>query len=133
MRLELGNIDIKEIRFADKSEIKDGVLYVNQEEVIAQVLEDDLIRDAHLEIAVPGESVRITPVKDVIQPRVKVEGPGGMFPGVISKVDTVGTGKTNVLRGMAVVTCGRIVGFQEGIIDMCGLGAEHTPLSLIHI
>lgn len=74
MRLELGNIDIKEIRFADKSEIKDGVLYVNQEEVIAQVLEDDLIRDAHLEIAVPGESVRITPVKDVIQPRVKVEG-----------------------------------------------------------
>ncbi len=129
MRLELGNIDIKEIRFADKSEIKDGVLYVNQEEVIAQVLEDDLIRDAHLEIAVPGESVRITPVKDVIQPRVKVEGPGGMFPGVISKVDTVGTGKTNVLRGMAVVTCGRIVGFQEGIIDMTGPGAEYTPFS----
>jgi sarcosine reductase len=129
VRLELGNIDIKEIRFADKSEIKDGVLYVNQEEVIAQVLEDDLIRDAHLEIAVPGESVRITPVKDVIQPRVKVEGPGGMFPGVISKVDTVGTGKTNVLRGMAVVTCGRIVGFQEGIIDMTGPGAEYTPFS----
>ncbi|HHT44846.1 MAG TPA: beta-aspartyl-peptidase [Fastidiosipila sp.] len=125
----MGNIDIKEIRFADKSEIKDGVLYVNQEEVIAQVLEDDLIRDAHLEIAVPGESVRITPVKDVIQPRVKVEGPGGMFPGVISKVDTVGTGKTNVLRGMAVVTCGRIVGFQEGIIDMTGPGAEYTPFS----
>lgn len=129
MRLELGNIDIKEIRFADKSEIKDGVLYVNQEEVIAQVLEDDLIRDAHLEIAVPGESVRITPVKDVIQPRCKVEGPGGMFPGVIAKVDTVGTGKTNVLRGMAVVTCGRIVGFQEGIIDMTGPGADYTPFS----
>lgn len=52
-----------------------------------------------------------------------------MFPGVISKVDTVGTGKTNVLRGMAVVTCGRIVGFQEGIIDMTGPGAEYTPFS----
>ena len=77
----------------------------------------------------PGESVRITPVKDVIEPRVKVEGPGGEFPGVIAKVDTVGSGKTHVLRGMAVVTAGKIVGFQEGIIDMTGPGAEYTPFS----
>ncbi|HHU12159.1 MAG TPA: beta-aspartyl-peptidase [Clostridiaceae bacterium] len=132
MRLELGNIDIREIRFAEKSEIKDGVLYVNQEEIVAKVLEDDLIREAHLDITVPGESVRITPVKDVIQPRVKVEGPGGMFPGVIAKVDTVGSGKTNVLRGMAVVTAGRIVGFQEGIIDMSGPGADYTPFSQLN-
>jgi len=132
VRLELGNIDIREIRFAEKSEIKDGVLYVNQEEIVAKVLEDDLIREAHLDITVPGESVRITPVKDVIQPRVKVEGPGGMFPGVIAKVDTVGSGKTNVLRGMAVVTAGRIVGFQEGIIDMSGPGADYTPFSQLN-
>jgi len=54
VRLELGNIDIREIRFAEKSEIKDGVLYVNQEEIVAKVLEDDLIREAHLDITVPG-------------------------------------------------------------------------------
>ena len=30
---------------------------------------------------------------------------------------------------MAVVTTGKIVGFQEGIIDMTGLGAEYTPFS----
>ena len=28
---------------------------------------------------------------------------------------------------MAVVTTGKIVGFQEGIIDMTGPGAEYTP------
>ena len=33
------------------------------------------------------------------------------------------------MKGMAIVTCGRIVGFQEGIIDMTGPGADYTPFS----
>ena len=69
--------------------------------------------------------MRITPVKDVIEPRVKVEGRGGVFPGVINKVDTVGEGKTYALKGMAVVTAGKIVGFQEGVIDMSGPAADY--------
>lgn len=71
-----------------------------------------------LEVAHPGDSIRIMPVKDVIEPRVKTSGDGGLFPGIISKVATVGSGRTNVLRGCGVVTAGKIVGFQEGIIDM---------------
>jgi len=71
-----------------------------------------------IDLAKPGEEVRIIPVKDVIEPRVKVEGPGGVFPGFISKVTTVGSGRTHVLKNTAVVTTGTIVGFQEGIIDM---------------
>ncbi|MCQ2567939.1 MAG: glycine/sarcosine/betaine reductase component B subunit, partial [Mogibacterium sp.] len=82
-----------------------------------------------VDLARPGESVRITPVKDVIEPRVKVSGKGGVFPGWMHKVDTVGEGRTNVLKGAAVVTTGKIVGFQEGIIDMTGEGAKYTPFS----
>lgn len=129
MKLEIGNIFIKDIQFADQSRIADGVLYVSQEELKAVVLEDENLQAVSFDIAKPGESVRITPVKDVIEPRVKVEGRGGIFPGVIAKVDTVGEGKTHVLKGMAVVTAGKIVGFQEGIIDMSGPGAEYTPFS----
>lgn len=129
MKLELGRINIKDIKFGSKSEISNGVLTVDAEAVKKLVLEDDKLKDVKLDIAKPGESVRITPVKDVIEPRVKVEGRGGVFPGVISKVDTVGEGKTIALKGMAVVTAGKIVGFQEGIIDMTGLGAEYTPFS----
>lgn len=33
---------------------------------------------------------------------------------------------------MAVVTAGKIVGFQEGIIDMTGPGAEYTPFSKLN-
>lgn len=129
MRLELGYIYIKDIQFGTESKIEDGILYVSSEAASAVALEDEHIKNVSFDIARPGESVRITPVKDVIEPRVKVEGKGGVFPGIISKVDTVGSGKTYALKGMAVVTAGRIVGFQEGIIDMTGPGADYTPFS----
>lgn len=129
-KLELGNIIINDIQFSnEKSKVENGVLYVNQEEIKQIALEDENIASCEVFIARPGESVRITPVKDVIEPRVKVEGPGGIFPGWIAKVDTVGSGRTHVLKGAAVVTTGKIVGFQEGIIDMSGPGADYTPFS----
>ena len=132
MKLEVGHIFINDIQFASESKIENGVLYVDEEAVKAIVLEDEKIKDVKFDIAKPGESVRITPVKDVIEPRVKVEGRGGVFPGVIAKVDTVGSGKTYALKGRAVVTAGKIVGFQEGIIDMSGPGAEYTPFSKLN-
>ncbi|MFA6782678.1 MAG: glycine/sarcosine/betaine reductase component B subunit [Sedimentibacter sp.] len=132
MKLELGYILIKDIQFSDVSKVENGTLYVNKEEVKALILEDQNFKAADVELAKPGESVRIMPVKDVIEPRVKVEGPGGIFPGMINKVETVGSGKTNVLKGAAVVTTGKIVGFQEGIIDMTGTGAEYTPFSTLN-
>jgi len=65
----------------------------------------------------------------VVEPRVKVDGRGGIFPGVISGVETVGSGRTHVLQGCSVVTVGQVVGFQEGMIDMSGPGAEYTSFS----
>lgn len=132
MRLEMGHINITDIQLAAESKIENGILYVSEEAVKAIVLEDEKIKSVALDVAKPGESVRITPVKDVIEPRVKVEGNGGIFPGVIAKVDTVGSGKTYALKGMAVVTAGKIVGFQEGIIDMTGPGADYTPFSKLN-
>ncbi|MCG8541686.1 MAG: glycine/sarcosine/betaine reductase component B subunit [Clostridia bacterium] len=132
MHLELGKIKITDIQFGDLTKVEAGVLYVNKQELIDLIMEDDHIKGVSVELARPGEEVRITPVKDVIEPRVKVEGPGGIFPGVLNKVTTVGSGRTHVLSGAAVVTCGKIVGFQEGIIDMTGPGADYTPFSKLN-
>ncbi|HUM60017.1 MAG TPA: glycine/sarcosine/betaine reductase component B subunit, partial [Clostridia bacterium] len=77
MRLELGFIPIHDVQFADTSRVEDGVLYVNAEDIKALVLKDEHISSVEVELARPGESVRITPVKDVVEPRVKVDGPGG--------------------------------------------------------
>lgn len=132
MRLEIGNIFITDVQFGNKTEVVDKVLYINKEEIEKIVLEDEKIKSVTIELARPGESKRITPVKDVIEPRVKVSGDGSIFPGVIGNVDIVGSGRTHVLKGCAVVTCGKIVGFQEGIIDMTGIGAEYTPFSKLN-
>ncbi len=120
---------MKDVQFGPETKVKDGVLYVNKEELNALLLEDERISSLEIELAHPGDSIRITPVKDVIEPRVKVSGGGGIFPGWMNKVTTVGSGRTHVLKGAAVVTTGSIVGFQEGIVDMTGPGADYTPFS----
>ena len=80
MKLEMGYIHISDIEFSSESKIENGKLYVSTDALKALVLEDEKLKDVSFDIARPGESVRITPVKDVIEPRVKVEGKGGVFP-----------------------------------------------------
>lgn len=46
---------------------------------------------------------------------------------MINNVVQVGSGRTHVLKGAAVMTVGKVVGFQEGIVDMTGPGADFTP------
>jgi len=129
MQLTLGKFFVKDIQFADQSSYKDGVVYVSKKELAAYLMEDDTIKAVDFDIARPGESVRIVPVKDIIQPRYKVEGPGQVFPGFVGDVETVGEGVTHVLEDCCVATSGHIVAFQEGIIDMSGLGAQYNSFS----
>lgn len=130
MKLELGKIHIKDVQFGPQTKVEKGVLYIDKAEVIRIALTDDRIRKVDVELARPGESVRIAPVKDCIEPRVKVStGHGAIFPGMLNKVKEVGEGRTHALVGAMVVTVGKIVGFQEGLIDMTGPSAEYTPFS----
>ncbi len=129
MRLELGIIKIRDVQFGEQTIVKNSTLYVNKNELIALALQDNRLSKADVELARPGEEVRIIPIKDVIEPRVKVNGPGDFFPGTVGKIGTAGSGKTNVLRGATVMTVGRIVGYQEGFVDMAGPGARYSPFS----
>lgn len=129
MKLNLGKIKVNDVQLSDELKVEDGILHVNKQELIDLLLKDERIAKADIELAKPGESIRIVPVKDVIEPRVKVDGNGSVFPGMVGKVETVGEGTTHVLDGVCVVTTGDIVGFQEGIIDMTGPGADYTPFS----
>ena len=131
MKLEVGVINIKDFRFDSKSEVQNGTLLIDKKALNDYILGLDLrIVELQLEIVKPGDEIRIMPVKDVIEPRVKVEGEGCMFPGFNPGEEAmVGSGRTHVLKGAAVVTTGHVVGFQEGIVDMAGPGAEYTPFS----
>ncbi len=130
MRLEVGKVCIESVQFGDTTQVVDGTLLIDRDELCRHAQwEDHRILGVEVELANPGESTRIMPVKDVIEPRVKVNGSGGVFPGFVSGVQTVGSGRTLALAGCAVVTVSRIIAFQEGIIDMDGPGAELSSFS----
>lgn len=129
MKLELGKIHISDVQFGEKTKVENGTLFVNRDEIVGLVLTDDRLIGCKVELAKPGEPCRIAPVKDVIEPRVKVSGGGAIFPGSLNKVNQVGSGRTHALVGATVVTVGKIVGFQEGLIDMSGPTAKYTPFS----
>ena len=55
---------------------------------------------------------------------------GDVFPGLLSEeVLPAGKGITYALKGCVVTTTGPIVGFQEGLIDMTGPGADFSIFS----
>ena len=129
MKLTLGKFHVRDIQFSDKSYFHEGVLHICKKELAAHLLQDSRIKEIDFDIARPGESTRIVPVKDIIQPRYKVSGGGQVFPGFVGEFDTVGQGVTHSLEGCCVATTGQIVAFQEGIIDMSGPGTKYNSFS----
>ena len=128
---------MSDIRFGTETLWRDGLLQINRDEVVDVIKQDPLVAAADVQLARPGESVRIITISDVIEPRVKVKGDGVAFPGVYGRSPaTVGCGRTNRLGGMGLVSCAtyrdrrnRLSGVAYGdFVDMSGPGAD-TPYS----
>ena len=139
MRLEIGTFPVREVRFGSQTRWSDGVLEVNREELLDEVRGDRRIKKVELELAQPGESVRIWPVRDVVEPRVKVEGPGVAYPGICGRpITTVGQGRTHRLSGVCVVEVSETPWHEAGgdplilFLDMSGPWAEVMPYTSLH-
>lgn len=119
------SVPVTDIQFSEKSEIRDGILYLNKNELLKLVADDEFFREVRIAIARPGEETRIINVVDVIEPRCKVEGEVD-FPGVLGDIKMAGEGITRALKGVAVVLCDRHKHWihSKSIIDMSGPGAE---------
>lgn len=137
MKLELANFPVKDVKFSRHTSYKNGVLEIDKEELLALILEDKKVASANLDIAFPGEQTRIVNICDAVEPRVKVSGPGCIFPGVMGPVETVGEGRTHKLSGVTVMPSVQyapepLTGPERamsGILDMWGPGALVTPLA----
>jgi glycine reductase len=136
VRLELGTFPVRDAVLGAATRWRDGVLEIDREAVLAAVRRDPLVETASLEIARPGESVRIWPVRDVIEPRVKVEGPGVTYPGWPGRsIEAVGRGRTHRLGGLGVVEVSSVNwhdaggDFVDQYLDMSGPWAELLPQS----
>lgn len=123
MRLELANYQTHDVRFGRATRWRDGVLEINKAELLDLIRQDPLVASADVQIARPGESVRIITVRDVIEPRMKVQGDGVAYPGILGRpVATVGQGRTNRLGGMTIMTCA-----PSGDSRRYGLHSSYRP------
>ncbi len=122
---------VRSVAFGPDTGFSDGVLTVSPEEATG-LLASRALRSTSLSWASPGESVRIVKVLDVVEPRTKAAGGGGIFPGLLGPARPQGRGETHVLRGAAVVAAGYLPRAQEAIVDMSGPAAELSPLGATH-
>lgn len=134
MRLKLCTFPVTEIRFGSETSWSDGILEIDKDGVREEVLGDPRIQKVDLKLAMPGESVRIWPVRDVVEPRIKVEGPGVVYPGICGRsITTVGQGRTHRLSGMSVMEVSDTPWHEAGgdplalFLDMSGPWAEVMP------
>ena len=109
MRLELATFSLRDIQFGSHTACSKGTLTTNKDELAKLILEDKRVSSADLDVAYPGEKTRIVKIHDVVEPRVKVSGPGCVFPGILGPVETVGEGRTHTLSGITVMTSAILV------------------------
>jgi glycine reductase complex component B subunit alpha and beta len=136
MRLEMGTFPVHEVRFSSQTRWQAGVLEVDRDRCLDLIRRDPRISSAEIDLARPGESVRVWPVRDVIEPRIKVEGPGIAYPGICGRpVTTVGQGRTHRLAGVGVTEVSGVNWHEAGgdyveiFLDMSGPWADMIPMS----
>src|SRR5918994_926321 len=137
MRLELAEFPVQEIHLGKRFHYHAGILEVNQQALTDLVLEDRRIEDASVAVVYPGEKIRVTGIRDIVEPRVKVDCQSQVFPGTLNPVEHVGDGTAHRLSGMAVIATAAYEGTvraglavqRSALLDMWGPGAAASRFS----
>src|SRR5690242_7828442 len=130
MRLELGLVNITNVRFGACTEIVRDELFIDRAALIAQLEQEPLFERVEIELAHPGDSCRILRVLDVVEPRYRLNGAN--FPGALDPNGLVGEGETRALKDVAVVETDQYATQSRSIIDMNGPAAAYSPLCNTH-
>lgn len=137
MRLELATFSVERIRFGPTTLLAGAQLAIAPDELRPLAAAEEAIAAVHLDLAHPGESVRLVHVLDMVEPRVKLSGRGCAFPGFLGPTDTVGDGRTHRLACHVVQTAtypqptSGLLRPREGIVEMSGPGAAYCVGSAV--
>src|SRR5437763_13971294 len=96
LQLELLVHPVTALRWGNDTALRDGTLEVARDELARHLLEDPRLTGVEVELAVPGDSCRLAPIFDVVEPRAKL-GDGVDFPGVLGPATGAGQGQPVVL------------------------------------
>jgi len=131
MELEIHYFEVTHVAFGKKTIYSEGVLHICKEELKNLICKERAIEDVDVRLAEPGESVRITNILDIAEPRIK-EKIGSYYPGFLNKIFRAGDGVTKILKNVAILEIARMPGFIGGLVDMRGRLAPLTPYSKTH-
>ena len=116
--LKLRKVKISDIQFDHNTYVENNTLYINKAELISFLVEEEHLQSVDIKIARPGESKRIIPVKDVIEPRAKLEDEHCTFPGFFCEPNFIpGIGTTIVLEGSAVTLMRWLTGRLATLVE----------------
>jgi glycine reductase len=140
-KLELRTFDVDSVAFGDRTALAGRALTVSKDELRSLVLADPAFLSVDNQLVRPGDAARITQITDVVEPRAKSGGTGGVFPGLLSPVEPAGRGRTDRLRGVAVVTSGEVPWLgskglfvaHDSVLDTAGPGADLHPYAGLHL
>ena len=133
MRLTIESIDIKKIVAGNKTYAENGILNINIQELKQKICADSRISSVEIELVFPGDKVRMLNVQDVVQPRCKIDGDSD-FPGFVSKIQTVGSGRTRSLLGIAIAVSNPDTNrVENGLLDMAGPVADMSRYGKMNI
>jgi glycine reductase len=140
-KLELRTFDVEGVSFGDRTALSGRTLTVAKNEVESLVAADPAFSAVDIQLVRPGEAARITQITDVVEPRAKPAGTSGVFPGLLSPVEPAGRGRTDRLRGVAVVTSGEVPWLgskglfvaHDSVLDTAGPGARLHPYAGLYL
>lgn len=128
MTLKIGNFYVKDIKWGEKTKLREGILYVNKGEALSCINPEGKLKNLELYVVKPGDSTRLVPVKAAVEPRYRPDG-RAVFPGYTGAMVRAGDGIVYALKGMSVLACGKYSNMVDGMIDMSGPAARHSIYS----
>ena len=106
MRLELGTFPVEEVVFADETRLAGARLEIDRGDLADLALSEAGVCGASIDIARPGERARVINFVDLLELKLKVRGPGVVYPGAYGRpASAVGSGTTFRLEGVALMIC----------------------------
>src|SRR5919199_356058 len=130
---------VRRLRLGDATSWRDGELTVSADEA-AELVAAPCLAGVRISCVSPGDSARIVKILDVVEPRTKGPGGGGVFPGWLGPSGPLSGGLAHdvsdpgitLLAGAAVMIAGYLPRAQEAVVDMRGPAADLSPFGSTH-
>jgi len=116
--LQMRRYPITEVSFGSEERYLDGRLTIAAEPLRRELLDARYFDTIDIDLVAPDKPARIINIIDVIEPRIKPRlSPPDYYPGLGIEPFPIGSGWTNVLSGMTIMTTALVEGAEDTAVS----------------